>query len=120
MLSTSLGEECLGQHYGDYQMANLGDGQGNVTELEVLRWNYGDIYIGTCKETFNGGLHLRYWRQNNTYVSRNLIGLLIEYELINFCVIFHSGAYFMAYVTVLSIHSMNAEYQTTAFLKNST
>ncbi|GHJ86910.1 hypothetical protein NliqN6_3312 [Naganishia liquefaciens] len=66
MLSTSLGEECLGQHYGDYQMANLGDGQGNVTEMEVLRWNYGDIYIGTCRETFNGGLHLRYWRQNNT------------------------------------------------------
>lgn len=79
MLSTSLGEECLGQHYGDYQMANLGDGQGNVTELEVLRWNYGDIYIGTCKETFNGGLHLRYWRQNNTYVPRGLIELLIKW-----------------------------------------
>lgn len=68
MLATSLGEECLGQHYGDYQMANLGDGNGNMTELEVLRWNYGDIYIGTCRETFNGGLHLRYWRQNHTYV----------------------------------------------------
>lgn len=66
MLATSLGEECLGQHYGDYQMANLGDGNGNTTEMEVLRWNYGDIYIGTCRETFNGGLHLRYWRQNHT------------------------------------------------------
>ncbi|KAJ9127363.1 hypothetical protein QFC24_000770 [Naganishia onofrii] len=66
MLSTSLGEECFGQHYGDLQSANLGDGQGNATELEVLRWNYGDPYIGTCRETFNGGLHLRYWRQNTT------------------------------------------------------
>lgn len=93
MLSTSLGEECLGQHYGDYQQANLGDGQGNVTEIEVLRWNYGDIYIGTCKETFNGGLHLRYWRQNNTYVSCRLVvhGLTI-------CCYMCSGAYFMAYV----------------------
>ncbi|KAJ9103668.1 hypothetical protein QFC19_004243 [Naganishia cerealis] len=66
MLSTSLGEECFGQHYGDPQNADLGDGKGNHTEMEVLRWNYGDIYVGTCRETFNGGLHLRYWRQNTT------------------------------------------------------
>ncbi|KAJ9096443.1 hypothetical protein QFC21_005265 [Naganishia friedmannii] len=71
MLSTSLGEECFGQNYGSTQYTNLGDGQGNATELEVLRWNYGDVYIGTCRETFNGGLHLRYWRQNTT-VSEEL------------------------------------------------
>jgi hypothetical protein len=64
--SAGLGEECLGQHLGSLQEANLGDGQGNVTEVEELRWNYGDPYLGTCKETFDGGLHLRYWIQNNT------------------------------------------------------
>ncbi|GFZ44107.1 hypothetical protein JCM24511_01828 [Saitozyma sp. JCM 24511] len=66
MLSTQLGEECLGQHLGSDQEANLGDGQGNVTEIEELRWNYGNPYVGTCEETFNGGLHLRYWTQNTT------------------------------------------------------
>lgn len=64
--STQLGEECLGQHLGSDQEANLGDGQGNVTEIEELRWNYGNPYVGTCEETFNGGLHLRYWTQNTT------------------------------------------------------
>jgi hypothetical protein len=64
--SAQLGEECLGQHLGSDQEANLGDGQSNVTEVEELRWNFGDPYIGTCRETFDGGLHLRYWIQNNT------------------------------------------------------
>ncbi|WWD17449.1 hypothetical protein CI109_101890 [Kwoniella shandongensis] len=66
MLTAGLGEECLGQHLGSDQSANLGDGKGNVTEVEELRYNYGDPYIGTCQETFQGGLHLRYWIQNNT------------------------------------------------------
>ncbi|OXG40416.1 hypothetical protein C359_03232 [Cryptococcus neoformans Bt120] len=66
MLSAGLGEECLGQHLGADQEANLGDGLGNVTEVEELRYNYGNPYIGTCQETFNGGLHLRYWIQNTT------------------------------------------------------
>ncbi|KAK4688564.1 hypothetical protein P7C73_g1548, partial [Tremellales sp. Uapishka_1] len=66
MLSAQLGQECLGQHLGDDQMANLGDGHGNTTEAEELRWDFGNPYIGTCEETFNGGLHLRYWVQNNT------------------------------------------------------
>lgn len=64
--SAGLGEECLGQHLGADQEANLGDGLGNVTEVEELRYNYGNPYIGTCQETFNGGLHLRYWIQNTT------------------------------------------------------
>ncbi len=64
--STFMGEECLGQHLGTDQQANLGDGLGNVTEIEELRWNGGNPYIGTCRETFEGGLHLRYWVQNTT------------------------------------------------------
>ncbi|WWC61719.1 uncharacterized protein I303_104304 [Kwoniella dejecticola CBS 10117] len=66
MLVAGQGEECLGQHLGSDQSANLGDGKGNVTEVEELRYNYGNPYIGTCQETFNGGLHLRYWIQNTT------------------------------------------------------
>ncbi|WVF71612.1 hypothetical protein IAT40_006420 [Kwoniella sp. CBS 6097] len=66
MLIAGQGEECLGQHLGSDQSANLGDGKGNVTEVEELRYNYGNPYIGTCQETFNGGSHLRYWIQNNT------------------------------------------------------
>ena len=64
--STFLGEECLGQHLGSPQQANLGDGHGVVDEVEELRWDYGNPYIGTCQETFDGGLHLRYWIQNTT------------------------------------------------------
>jgi hypothetical protein len=51
---------------GSDQEANLGDGLGNVTQNAELRWDFGDPYIGSCKETFQGGLHLRYWVQNNT------------------------------------------------------
>jgi hypothetical protein len=70
MLAQNLGEECFGQALGTPQEANLGDGQGNKNEVQVLRWNYGDIYIGTCMETFKGGLHARYWYQNTTWVIR--------------------------------------------------
>jgi hypothetical protein len=35
-----------------------------VNETAVMRWNYGDPQLGTCKETFNGGNHFRYWIQN--------------------------------------------------------
>lgn len=37
-----------------------------MTEIQTLRWNYGDPYIGSCRETFEGGQHLRYWKQNST------------------------------------------------------
>lgn len=66
MLSAQLGEECFGQHMGGKQQVDLGDGMGKVEEIEVLRWNYGNQWYGTCLETFNGGNHLRYWRQNTT------------------------------------------------------
>jgi hypothetical protein len=64
--SANLGEECLTLKLGSSQRADLGDGQGEVDEDETLRWNFGNPYIGTCRETFEGGLHLRYWKQENT------------------------------------------------------
>lgn len=63
--STNLGEECLTLKLGSSQRANL-DGKGEVNEEETLRWNFGNPYIGTCRETFEGGLHLRYWKQEST------------------------------------------------------
>lgn len=70
--SINFGVSCLGQANGTNQLANLGDGKGNVTQGTgdgdngVLRWNYGDAYVGTCKETFQGGNHFRWWRQAGT------------------------------------------------------
>jgi len=67
MLSTQLAAECLNIHApNDEQYANLGDGNGNVGEYQELRWDFGDALLGTCEETFVGGLHLRYWIQAST------------------------------------------------------
>ena len=56
--------ECLGQHEGANQAANLGDGNGYVNETAEMRWDYGDPQFGTCKESIQGGDHFRYWTQN--------------------------------------------------------
>lgn len=37
-----------------------------ATQLDEIRFNFGDIYFGTCRETFEGGNHFRYWKQNTT------------------------------------------------------
>lgn len=90
--SLGFSSECLGQHSGTGQAANLGDGNGYSTypqyshpvtsisrigisqenETAVIRWDYGDPELGTCKETIQGGNHFRYWVQDgpqgNTYV----------------------------------------------------
>lgn len=63
--SVHLSTQCLGAKFGAPQHANL-DGHTNVSEIQTLRWNYGDPYIGSCRETFEGGQHLRYWSQNST------------------------------------------------------
>jgi hypothetical protein len=70
--SIHFGVSCLGQANGTAQSANLGDGGGNATQGSgngdngVLRWNYYDAYFGTCKETFQGGNHFRWWKQEGT------------------------------------------------------
>ncbi|GAA5983621.1 hypothetical protein JCM11641_007302 [Rhodosporidiobolus odoratus] len=58
--------ECLGQTGGERQGANLGDGNGEINQTTLLRFNYGDPSLGTCYETVNGGSHYRVWRQNGT------------------------------------------------------
>ncbi|CAE6533858.1 unnamed protein product [Rhizoctonia solani] len=65
-LSMHFSGECLGQHLGSDQQANLGDGRGAVNETSVMRYNYEDPYVGTCRETVEGGNHFRYWIQKST------------------------------------------------------
>lgn len=94
--------ECLGQHSGTPDAANLGDGNGygrvlfflppqlcfyfishiflTGNETSEVRWDYGDSQLGACKETIQGGNHFRYWIQNgpqgdryDTYILFSLV-----------------------------------------------
>lgn len=64
--SLGFSTECLGQHGGGFQQADLGDGQGRFDQTNIYREDFGDINVGTCLETLNGGNHLRMWRQAGT------------------------------------------------------
>ena len=102
--SIGFSNECLGQHSGSLQQANLGDGNGlgqsllyiyylvlsltylgaiscivqTVNETSEIRWNYGDAQLGACKETVEGGLHFRYWMQNGPQGNRCVFGLFCQ------------------------------------------
>ncbi|KAF8169843.1 hypothetical protein K438DRAFT_223987 [Mycena galopus ATCC 62051] len=52
--SLGFAHECLGLHMGARQPANLGDGNGWVDEITVLRESYGSASLGTCWETVIG------------------------------------------------------------------
>lgn len=41
-----------------------------VNETAVIRWNYGDPQLGSCKETIEGGSHFRYWVQDGSKADR--------------------------------------------------
>jgi len=64
--SIGFSTECLGFHLGGPQTANLGDGRGWQNETAVLRWDYDNAMAGSCLESFTGGNHFRFWRQNTT------------------------------------------------------
>ncbi|THH07272.1 hypothetical protein EW145_g3498 [Phellinidium pouzarii] len=72
--------ECLGQHAGSDQEANLGDGNGYLNETAVIRWDYGDPTLGTCTETVKGGNHFRYWVQNGKSGNSNAVFMALSYE----------------------------------------
>ncbi|KAI1793311.1 hypothetical protein LXA43DRAFT_1124615 [Ganoderma leucocontextum] len=81
MISVGFASECLGQHAGDAQTANLGDGNGQLNETSELRWDYGDPDLGTCKETINGGNHFRYWIQDGPSGNSGAYFLATSYEM---------------------------------------
>ena len=41
-----------------------------VNETAVIRYNYQDPALGTCKETVQGGNHFRYWTQSGSSANR--------------------------------------------------
>lgn len=41
-----------------------------VNETAVMRLDYGDPTLGTCKETVEGGNHFRYWTQTGSEADR--------------------------------------------------
>lgn len=49
---------CLGITLGEEQGADLNDGQGNVNQTELYRYNFGAGTM-TCQESINGGEHIR-------------------------------------------------------------
>ncbi|KAF8625956.1 hypothetical protein AX17_006681 [Amanita inopinata Kibby_2008] len=79
--SIGFGGECLGQHMGDNQRANLGDGHGYQNETAEMRWAYGDPQLGTCKETVQGGNHFRYWTQDGPSANSGAIFMASSYEM---------------------------------------
>jgi len=72
---------CLGQIDGLQESVDLGDGNGTKNQTDVLRWNYGDPTLGTCKETVEGGNHFRYWVQNGKSGDSGAIFMATSYEL---------------------------------------
>lgn len=80
-LSFGFSGECLGQHSGAPQEADLGDGNGWENETAEYRWNYGDPQLGACKETIQGGDHFRYWPQNGPQGDSGAIFMAVSYEL---------------------------------------
>ncbi|KDQ62748.1 hypothetical protein JAAARDRAFT_30658 [Jaapia argillacea MUCL 33604] len=79
--AVGFSSECLGQHSGSDQGANLGDGNGVKNETAVIRWDYGDPAFGTCTETIQGGNHFRYWVQNGNQANSGAIFMGLSYEL---------------------------------------
>ncbi|KAJ3783022.1 hypothetical protein GGU10DRAFT_296916 [Lentinula aff. detonsa] len=79
--SLGFAGECLGNHLGDDQSANLGDGNGLINQTGVMRWDYGNVQTGTCEETIDGGNHYRYWIQNGSAADSNAIFMAASYEL---------------------------------------
>ncbi|OJA07875.1 hypothetical protein AZE42_07666 [Rhizopogon vesiculosus] len=79
--SFGFSTECLGQHSGGDQAADLGDGNGYLNETAVIRWDYGDATLGTCQETVEGGNHFRYWKQNGPTADSGAIFMATSYEM---------------------------------------
>ncbi|KAK0221465.1 hypothetical protein IW262DRAFT_1374024 [Armillaria fumosa] len=79
-LSLSFSGECLGQHTGNSQKVDLGDGNGLRNEIAVMRYNYGDPSLGSCTESVKGGDHFRYWVQNGSEANSGAVFMALSYE----------------------------------------
>jgi hypothetical protein len=68
-LAHYLSDQCLGQSGPSKMLADLHDGRGMQPEVGLKRWTYEDDYLGTCIQTFDGGLHFRYFVQNISQIT---------------------------------------------------
>ncbi|KAH9821899.1 hypothetical protein DFH28DRAFT_536014 [Melampsora americana] len=78
--SIGFSKECLGLHDGKKQAANLGDGNGWVKEIQVFRQDFGTSFLGSCLETFKGGNHFRFWRQDGKKAPSGALFLSVSQE----------------------------------------
>ncbi|KAM0791275.1 hypothetical protein ACM66B_005751 [Microbotryomycetes sp. NB124-2] len=79
--SVQMSEEFLGQSLGERQAANLGDGNGQINQTGILRYNFYDRYYGTIRQSINGGNHVRYWRQNGSLHDTGAWFLAVSVEM---------------------------------------
>ncbi|KAF9510980.1 hypothetical protein BS47DRAFT_1319355 [Hydnum rufescens UP504] len=77
--SLGYNAECLNQHMGGAQQADLGDGFGYRDQQIILRQHYFPIF-GTCWESLAGGHHFRAWRQNGTEANTGAWFLAVSKE----------------------------------------
>ncbi|KIY72513.1 hypothetical protein CYLTODRAFT_417901 [Cylindrobasidium torrendii FP15055 ss-10] len=80
-LSLNYTLPCFGKiDYASIQTANLGDGDGEKNQTQIMRYNFGDPALGACKESVQGGNHFRYWIQNGGQANTSAIFLAASYE----------------------------------------
>lgn len=72
---------CAGITLGTPQQANLGDGNGAVSQTNLFRYNYMQGDGGSCVQSLNGGNHFRYWIQNGSAANTGAIFLAASVEL---------------------------------------
>lgn len=79
--------ECLNLHLGGLQRANLGDGNGWITEQfeyrETEAWGAPGRWLGACWESLNGGNHFRVWKQNGTHADTGAWFLAVSKEKVS-------------------------------------
>jgi len=78
--SIGFSYEFMGMHRGTVQLANLGDGNGPLPEIKVIRQNFSLPLIGTGIESLIGGNHFRYWRQNGPNANSGALFLAVSHE----------------------------------------
>ncbi|KZV99419.1 hypothetical protein EXIGLDRAFT_738978 [Exidia glandulosa HHB12029] len=80
--SLGMSNECLNQHQGAPQLANLGDGAGNIPQEAEYRDDFGvSIFgLGTCLESLVGGNHLRVYRQSGADHPTGALFLAVSKE----------------------------------------
>ena len=55
--------------------------RSTVNQTAVIRWDYGNVQLGTCEETIEGGNHIRYWIQNGPEANSGAIFMAVSYEM---------------------------------------